>query len=77
MEETVTNGFWTEAVRATGYILDDNFWNLMKGSEFEKILKAEIRKPGNVRKVWRRIKRREGLEIVKVTSITRRGWINP
>ena len=77
MEETVTNGFWIEAVRAAGFVRDDNFYNLLETAKFNRRLKVAIRKPEIIRKVWRRVKRREGLKIVKITSITRLGWITP
>lgn len=75
MEWITTEAYWREAVIAAGYILNDMFWDMLEVAEFENRVKKAIHKPEIVRKIWNRIKRREGLRIVKATEIIQPGWV--
>lgn len=74
MKEIVTEGWWGEAVEAAGYIRNNNFYTLLKHAGFEQKLTRVISHPDIVRKIWRRLKRREGLRLVKTTRSIQRGW---
>jgi len=75
MEEMVTEGYWAEAVEASGFIRNDIFYEMLETAEFNDLLKKKIHKPEIVRKVWRRIKRREGFNLVRATRIIRADWL--
>ncbi len=75
MEQIVTEAYWGEAVDTAGYTRDSAFFNaLMNDPARDKKIMVAIRKPAIVRKVWRRLRRREGFKIIKVTRIIKDGW---
>ena len=76
MEDIVVNSWWAEAVEAAGYTRSNDFWYLMKNNRsFNRKVEVAIRKSEIVRKVWRRIKRREVLRIIKATKTVQSGWV--